>query len=328
MNLLPNVANYKKSIFLNTSFSRYFFILFSLIILITAKGYSQPFVDIISFNYQTFSAPYDSIQAKNKTNDHFFNLFIPKQYKNSNVLIAGFNYEMINSTIISDSSYSSKLYLLALPIGFRFASKDKKSNTAVMTFQKLASDFKDKIDGKDYIFSAAVLHTRFKKDNLSFKFGMYYSREFWGNLIVPLFGVDWRPTERLYLYGVLPSFYRIEYNAIKKKLYTGVGIRFASRSFRLSSAQDNDYVRYGEIQTKFFVDYCLYKYVLLFAELGYSIGTNPVQYKYQSPSQYTFSSSDDVPHTINNPVYSPLKNYPLINVGIAFRVRMDMEKKE
>lgn len=319
MNLFPNVFTHNRSFLLNNKCSRTFLLLFFILILTTAKVFSQPYVDIMSFNYQNFSSQYtDSAQSKNKTGDYFVNLFIPKQYKNENVLLMGFNYEMLNSSIVSDSSYSSKLYYLTLPLGFRFTAKSKKWNIVVMSLQRLASDFKDVIDKRDYQYGGVFLHTIIKNEKLKFKYGLYYNREFFGDFFVPLVGVDWRINNRVNMYGVLPSFYRVEFNVIKNKLYAGLGVKFLNRSFRLSKWQGNDYVRYNERQLKIFADYFVYKNILLFAELGYSIGDNPLQYRYNTKDEQIF----------RNAVYTEVKSYPLINVGLAFRVRMDLEKKE
>src|ERR1019366_4420732 len=209
LKLFTPKIQFNKSIFLNNPFSRTAFVLFSLIFLIASKGLSQPFVDVTSFNYQTFSSKYkDNTQSKNKTDDYFFNLFLPKQFKNGNVLLMGLNSEMLNSSIMSsNTSYTSKLYMLILPIGFRFVSINKKWNTVVMSLQKIASDFKDVIDKHDYQYGGIFLQTYIPNEKVKIKYGIYYNREFFGNLIVPLFGVDWKVSDRLYIYGVLPTNY-------------------------------------------------------------------------------------------------------------------------
>jgi hypothetical protein len=185
-----------------------------------------------------------------------------------------------------------------------------------MSLQKIASDFKDVIDKHDYQYGGIFLQTYIPNEKVKIKYGIYYNREFFGNLIVPLFGVDWKVSDRLYIYGVLPTNYKVEYNIIKNKLYTGFNLKFFTRSYRLSQLQGNDYVRYNETQIKLFIDYFAYKKILLFAELGYSLGKNPLQYHYNTKDL----------ETISNPVYSPLKSYPLINIGLAYRIRMDLTK--
>ena len=109
----------------------------------------------------------------------------------------------------------------------------------------------------------------------------------------------------------------MEFNIIENRLYTGLGFKSFTRSFRLSPKDKYDYVRYDEMQVKLFVDCFVAPKILVFGEVGYSIGKNPWQYAY---------NTKDV--TYVNPVFTPLKSYPVFNIGIAYRVRLDLEKKE
>lgn len=283
------------------------------------KGFSQPFADVISANYQTFSSTYKDSAAgqKNKTDDYFINFFLPKVFKNGNTLLVRLNGESMNSTIFPDSSYSYRLSSISLPVGFKFVTKNKKWETIVIGIPKIASDFRDKIDAHDWQFGGVFLQQYVYNDKLKIKLGLYYNREAFGNFFMPLVGVDWKINERVNLYGVLPSNYRLEFNIIKNKLYTGLCFKSATRSFSLSQKNNYDYVRYNEQQVKLFVDYFIYKKILLFVEGGYSTSKNPLQYSV---------GTKDL--TYVNPVFTTLKNYPVFNVGIAYRIRLDLEKKE
>lgn len=282
------------------------------------KSFSQPYVDVVSFNCQTFSSTYKANSKwGNKTDDYFLNLFLPKEFKNGNLFLIRLNSEMINSTIIPDSSYTSKVYNVSLPLGFQFLSKNKKWKTIVIGIPKIASDFKDPIDKYDYQYGGIFLENYVHNDKLKIKAGLYYNREAFGNFFMPLIGIDWKATDRLNLYGILPTSYKIEYSVIKNKLYAGLNFKSLTRSFRLSKSQNLDYVRYNEIQLKLFVDYFIYKKVLVFGELGYSLGKSPWQYTYNTKIE-----------SFHNPVYTPLKSYPVFNVGIAYRIRLDLEKPE
>ena len=89
-----------------------------LFIVIAAKVSAQPFADILNFNYQTFSANYqDSTQWKNKTDNYFLNLFLPKNFKNGNTFLLRLNSEHLSSTISPDSAYSYSLTSISMPIG-------------------------------------------------------------------------------------------------------------------------------------------------------------------------------------------------------------------
>jgi hypothetical protein len=292
-----------------------FLILFFFII---ASAMAQPFADILNFNCQTFSSNYsDSVHWKNKTDDYFLNFFLPKEFKNGQTLLVRLNTEMMNSTISPDSSYSSRLSSVSMPVGMKLVTKNKKWETVVLVIPKIASDFKDAVDGYDLQYGGIFLQHYVPNNKLKIKAGLYYNHEAFGNFFVPLVGVDWRINDRINLYGILPTNYKVEFNLIKNKLYIGINFKSFTRSFRLSQKNKYDYVRYDEVQVKLFVDYFVVPKVLVFAELGYSIGKSPWQYIYDSKDK-----------TYSNPVYTPIKNYPMISLGVAYRVRFDLEKKE
>ncbi len=290
-------------------------------ILITAKGFSQPFADILYFNYQTFSANYqDSTQWKNKTDDYFLNFFLPKNFKNGNTFLLRINSEMLNSTITPDSSYSNRLSSVSMPIGMKLVSKNKKWETIVIGIPKIASDFKDVVDEYDFQYGGIFLEHFIPNEKLKIKAGLYYNREAFGNLFVPLVGVDWKVNDRINLYGIIPTSYKVEFNLMKNRLYTGVSFKSFTRSFRLSEKNNYDYVRYDEMQVKVFVDCFVAPKVLVFAEVGYSLSRSPWLHKY--------GTNDKKEPSYENPLYSPIKNYPIISVGLAYRVRFDLIKKE
>ncbi len=291
--------------------------LFILITFFASKIFSQPFVDVANFNYQTFSSTYkDSVKWRNKTDNYFLNFFLPKEFKNGNTLLVRLNSEMISSTITPDFSYTSKLYSISLPLGFQFVSTNKKWKTVLMAIPKIASDFKDAINRYDYQYGGVFLENFIPNEKLKIKAGLYYNREAFGNFYVPLVGIDWHVTDRINFYGILPTNYKVEFNIVKNKLYAGLNFKSLTRSFRLSQKNNYDYVRYDEMQLKLFIDCFVYKKFLVFGEVGYTLGKNPWQYSYNTKVE-----------TFTNPVYTPLKNYPIFNIGLAYRIRLDIEKK-
>lgn len=295
-----------------------FLILF--IVLVTDMA-AQPFADILGFNYQTFSSNYqDSVKWKNKTDDYFLNFFLPKQFKNGNTFLLRLNSEMLCSTITPDSAHSNRLSSVSMPVGMKLVSKNKKWETVVLVIPKIASDFKDAVDGYDFQYGGIFLEHFVPNEKIKIKAGLYYNREAFGNLFVPLVGLDWKVNSRINLYGILPTNYKVEFNIVKNKLYTGLSFKSFTRSFRLSKKNNYDYVRYDEMQVKLFVDCFVVPKVLVFAEVGYSIGRSPWLHKYES--------NDKKEESFTNPLYSPIKNYPIISVGVAYRVRLDLEKKE
>ena len=282
---------------------------------------AQPFADILNFNYQTFSANYqDNTNWKNKTDNYFLNLFLPKNFKNGNTLLIRLNSELINSTISPDSAYSNRLSSVSMPLGMKLVSKNKKWETVMLVIPKIASDFKDVIDDYDFQYGGIFLEQFVSSEKLKIKLGVYYNREAFGNFFVPLVGVDWRINDRINLYGILPTNYKLEFNLMKNKVYAGLNFKSFTRSFRLSEKNNYDYVRYDEMQVKLFLDYFVAPKVLLFAELGYSLSRSPWQHKYGTNNKKEAYYA--------NPIYSPVKNSPVVSVGLAYRVRFDIEKKK
>jgi hypothetical protein len=290
----------------------FFLALTSLFILFSNCITAQPFADIATFNYQTFSAPYKDIDSKkNKTDNYMLNFFLPKEFKNGNVLLIRLNSEYIYSSIIPSAGYA--IGSVSLPLGFQVVTKNKKWKTVMIAVPKIASDFRDKIDKADFQMGGIFLQNYVYSDRLKIKAGLYYNREAFGNFFVPLASIDWQATSRINFYGILPTNYKVEFNLKKNKLYTGLNFKSLTRSFRLSQNQQLDYVRYDEMQLKLFVDCFIYKKILLFGEMGYSLGKNPLQYTYNTKEQ-----------TMVNPIFTPVKNGLIFNVGIAYRLRFDL----
>ena len=288
------------------------------IALSTATTVAQPFVDLVNFSAQTYSSTYkDTTRWKNHTDSYFMNFFLPKEFKNGNTLLVRLNSEIMNATFSPESAYSSQVSSISMPVGLQVVSKNKKWKTLVMVIPKVACDFKESIHRNDCQYGGIFLENYVVNEKLIIKAGLYYNTEAFGDFYMPLAGIDWQPTSRLSFYGVLPSNYKVEYNVVKNKFYMGLNFKSYTRSFRLDKKQNYNYVRYDEIQLKLFLDYFVYKKILLFAELGYSLGKSPIEYKINTKDRvYT------------NPVYDELKPYPTFTIGLAYRLRFDLVTPE
>jgi hypothetical protein len=185
--------------------------------------------------------------------------------------------------------------------------------TILIALPKIASSFIDLVDKKDFQMGGIFLQNYIYSDRLKIKAGLYYNREAFGNFFVPLAAIDWQATSRINFYGILPTNYKVEFNIIKNKLYSGLGFRSFTRSFRLSKNEHEDYVRYDEIQLKCFIDYFIYKKIIIFGEVGYALGKSPLQY---------FNNTKIKSET--NLLYTPVKNGPVFNIGFAYRIRFDL----
>jgi len=289
-------------------------LLLILTVLLSTKALPQQYVDVVNFNFQTLTATYkDNSNWKSTTENYSLGIFFPKEFKNGNALLFRLNAEKINIGIDQEHDYSSSLASVSLAMGYQSVSKNKKWTAVLLGISKWASDNTINFSSNDWQYGGYFLETYKPNEKLKVKLGFYYNREAYGNFITPLVGVDWNATKKLKLYGTLPSYYRIEYNAVKNKVYTGLHFKVNSNSYNLSEEKGQFCARYDEIQLKLFADYFAYKRLLFFGELGYLLSKNPLHYK-----------TDDI--TIVKPVYASLKSAPVFTLGVAYRVRFDLGK--
>jgi hypothetical protein len=282
-----------------------------LIILFSSLVFSQPYTDLVSFNYQQFSARYkENNSLQNQTENYNFNVLIPIEYKNGNAFLFRLNSEMLNSSVTNIDSLASKLTSVAIPVGFQLVSKNKKWKTIVLAIPKVASSFENTISNKDFQYGGYFSQSFSPNEKLKIKMGLYYNKERFGNFFIPLLGLDWQATNRLSFYGMLPTNYKAEYNLIKNRLYTGLNFKAVTRSFNLGNT--NQYVRFDESLLKLFMEGFVLKNVLVSAEVGYSLGKNPLEYD---------ATTDNI--NVLNPVYSDMKNYSVLNFGIVYRIRKE-----
>ena len=270
---------------------------------------AQPFIDIVNLNFQEIKTTYeDSLHSKNRTQNSNMTFCIPKVFDNGNTFLFRLGAEQLTSSI--DSSHYS-LYSFSMPVGFQFVSKSKKWKMLVMGIPRISSDLQDDLS-KDILYGGTTLFTYVKNDSLKFKFGLYYNRECFGNFFVPLIGIDWKATKHINVYGILPNNIRIEYS-FGDGFYAGVGYKNYQRSYRLFKGFDNDFVRVRESQVKVFGEFFVWKKVLFFAELGYTLNYSFIQYDELNVKE----------EHLDHPVYTPIKNNFTLTAGLAYRMRLD-----
>lgn len=288
-----------------------------LLLLSYSEGFSQPYVDIANFNYQRFSSHYkNDASSKNATDAYVFNMLLPKQFKNGNSLLFRINSEIIQSTRTAETTISSNLSSISIAFGYQWVSTSQKWKSTLFVLPKVASDFEKSLSKNDWQYGALFLENYKVNGRLQIKAGLYYNHEAFGNFFVPLLGVDWKATERWNFYGILPTNYKIEYNILKNKLYSGINYKAQTRSFHSTTTPTDEYVRYDEAVLKGFVDYFVFKNIVVNAEVGYSLGKNLLQYH---------SNSNDASNS--NLIYTPLKRHPIFTIGLAYRIRKDFDKK-
>lgn len=283
-------------------------ILSIIFLVLWANGFSQPYVDVAAFNYQRFAANYKNDPASNTTDLYALQFLLPKRFNNGSALLCRMNSELIHSQRQSNTNVSSDLSSVSIALGYQWTSASQKWKTTLFAIPKIASDFETPLHEKDWQYGGLFLEEYQFSDKLRVKLGLFANREAFGGFFVPLLGIDWKATDRIYCYGVLPASYKFEYEAVRKKLYTGVQFKSQTRSFRVSG--HDQYARFDEVVLKGFVDYGISKCFVVIADLGYSLGKTPLQYH---------SRSDQL--SGSNSIYTQLDQFPVFSAGMAYRIR-------
>lgn len=119
-------------------------------------------------------------------------------------------------------------------------------------------------------WGGVLLANYIRNDRLTLKLGVYYNKEFFGNFLVPLGGLDWQLNSRNNIFGTLPGAITWE-RKINTRFYYGANFRAITNSYRSFLSQGYGYWRIDENQLGGYADYYVSKHLVLTGELGHSI---------------------------------------------------------
>ncbi len=293
-------------------------------ILLSAFGFflfctisAQPYIDIVNSNLQSSSSSYRATPSlKNSMSDAFFNVFLPIKIADSSQVIMRFSSETVITRAKGDSTEERSLFGVAVPLGVNFHKNGSKWTYTALVMPKFAAENGYSWEHQSAQLGGVFLLTRHFSMKFKLKAGLSYNREAFGNFFVPLFGIDWKVNDKLNIFGVLPQSLIFEYR-LHSRVYAGIASRFFTRSFRLNTKSDNDYLRFDEIQGKAFVNFVAFKSkkpgipgVVLFVEGTYLVSKGPLRYfrdtKTLNPAE---------------PLFTAFKACPTLNFGAAVRLR-------
>lgn len=269
-----------------------------LLILLSFGVKAQYFVDILSFNRQTFNTPNGP-----QTSNLFLNAFIPKVLENGNTFFVRAHYEKLD---LKNDSLSASYSSVTFPLGMQVQLKNPKVKFTGLIIPKITGADLGAAFSDVFQLGAYSLFTVTESEKFRYKFGLYYNREFFGNFFVPLVGVDWKVSDRFSLFGTLPQSFKASYALVPARLNAGLSFRSMVRTFRGDDI--NTFVRYNELQFKTFFDFYVTSKNVVFVEGGYFLGKTPLLYK-----------SNDTENYIPSDLLKEGKAFPIINAGWALR---------
>ena len=231
---------------------------------------AQPYLDVAAVRYQ--KSPEGGLLRQGFAANSYtyanaaFNL--PLVFKDSSVLMLSPALETwkINSPLLP--LVKDRLHGMALPVAFvKPLNRQWTATLLAIPRWNGASEFgfKDRFQ-----MGGALLMARKQNETLTYKFGIYYNREFFGHFVMPLLGVDWRPTPTLRVFGVLPGNAVVE-KKVSKAFYYGLSFRATTTSYRIPATNGAPhFIRIEDNTLQAFADVYFTKNIVLNAEAGHS----------------------------------------------------------
>ncbi|MBE8714874.1 DUF6268 family outer membrane beta-barrel protein [Sphingobacterium hungaricum] len=233
------------------------------------EAYSQDYLDLIRIGYSQANLGYADDDAKSKLKSFDANVMIPIVINESSAVLTGVDFNSRNLALMPDASTTS-LFNAGLRLGFS-KTFNEKWNGYFVAMPKVSSDFDSNI-GSSFLLGGLAMAKYVKRENLTYKMGLYGSQEAYGFFGTPILGIFYRsPNEKLTLDLSLPLLGDLNYG-LSNSSSIGVDFQAVRRSFYLG--EDNatqQYVENNEIILAPYYQFRTLDNKLLFrAKAGYS----------------------------------------------------------
>lgn len=190
--------------------------------------------ELASVNYAVSKLKYEDTITNARQLD--VKLRMPLYQKHKSIIGATIGYKNVSLHQFPDN-YTPSLHGIIFQGAWMYKITPRRSLT-LFTQVGLFSDMED-ISEKDFRYSAGFRYRLKHSDKLSTGWGLAYSRQFFGNQVVPFIDVDYRPNEKWTIAGQFPIKPKIRYN-VNKKLSAGLELNGEAASYRLSATESNN----------------------------------------------------------------------------------------
>ena len=315
--------------------------IFFLLVLIHTNVQSQDFYTVFTTeveyspnNPYTYE-PSNTVDLQ-ENNTH---LNIPLQRKNGDAFLLGLGahkFRLMPNFVIEpkfDTNYSSTYQFYRYRVQAGYNKKwNEDFSTAFMLMGRVSSDMVEGIQSNIFQYGGLVLFTKKRSDIITYKFGVYMNTEFFGLFIVPLFGMDWKISDRWRAFGVLPARFSLQYS-LNKTFRTGLMFKAPTFTYRVSEKslenpkedRISSYVHYQTNSLYVYLDCYITKSKVFTAKVGRSIFRGVRLFK--SDDVYSFNISGigfgNTRQPIPVPVYRDFSDGWLLNAGISYRFNLE-----
>lgn len=285
-----------------------------IIFLITAlfnRLNAQPYIDVARVNYTR--NPVDGINdKKNPLRSDIFNanITLPIELKKGGDVILLNPYFDQNNGTIAGRDYNVVNH--GLNAGFlKKVGKDWSVLSAIMLRRNKEAG--KKISNIEQYGGTVVIGWQ-KTSTLNLKLGIYFNKEYFRSIFIPLAGIDWQIDSRNKLFGIMPSNLTFE-QTLNKRFAWGANFRATTNTYLLSTPDPcatgdcsrKNYLRINDNQLGLFLDTYISPRLVFVTESGYTI-----------LRKYRFGTHSDVVHSFTD--YKNDNFY--LRASLAFRVNL------
>jgi len=197
--------------------------------------------DLLNVNYAVSTLKYNDTVANTKLFDVKLKLpvFQKKQY--TIVGIVGYKNLWLQSF---PAGYGGNLHGITFQGAWIYKLSDRKSLT-FFAQAGLFSDLQD-ISSKDFRYTAGLRYRVKHSEKLRTGWGLAYSRQFFGNQIIPFIDVDYKPNDKWSITGQFPIKPKVLYH-FNDKWSAGIEVSADASSYRLSATEsDNQFIQVNQ----------------------------------------------------------------------------------
>ena len=235
----------------------------------------QPYIDIVNVRYLHSPGTGHFSNGGQPVQLDYYNISttLPLQFKKSKDAIIFSPY--FESWKVSTSSKQSVQGFI-LPVSYLKNIAAGKWSVLTSFIARINKET-GVASGNNRQWGGAVIISYRKKEHLTYKFGLYYNKEFFGNFFMPLLGIDWQIDDKNNLFGVLPGSMSFEHK-VTHAFYYGAVFRAVTNSYRLHSTDPcftdctlKEYLRIDDNQLGAFADIYCTKNIVVNIEAGHSL---------------------------------------------------------
>ncbi len=295
-----------------------------LLILISGSILGQQYVDLVKIGYHnTPINQFDTLTNGTRIQESNLDFLLPVVLDSNYTLLVGGFAEKLSSKTDPTRNNLTEVYSTLLKLGVQIKiSKNWKSTWVALP--KYASDFKGKINARDFQLGGLVQFKRTLSRRKNFSFGLYANDELFGPFFVPLLGFYYtNPSQRLEINTNLPLFFDLNYQSLRW-LKTGLRFNAMVRSYNLHNPvyqPNGEYLNKSTNELSTYLSFSLTHSVLLETLVGYSIGRN---YRiYDIKDQITWGLSAFRFGDTRNQLNYDFKDGLVFNVRLVYRFHLN-----